>query len=288
LHPSALDFAALVDRCVKELGSAHAPERHRFELRLAPAHVRADSVRLEQVVTNLLTNAVKYTPANGTITLEVEPIGGEAVLRVRDTGIGIAPELLPRIFDLFVQSERGLDRRDGGLGVGLSIVRRLVEAHGGRVEARSAGADRGAEITVRLPLAVAPAERSQLPAETAPAARRSILVIDDNVDAREAMVALLELAGHDAHQAEDGPSGLALVARLRPDAVLVDIGLPGIDGFELARRLRGRGAGPRLIALTGYGHPDYRRRGAEAGFDGYLVKPVELSAVLQELQQLEG
>jgi CheY-like chemotaxis protein len=120
------------------------------------------------------------------------------------------------------------------------------------------------------------------------AARRSILVIDDNVDAREAMVALLELAGHDAHQAEDGPSGLASVARVRPDAVLIDIGLPGLDGFELARQLRSGGSSLRLIALTGYGHPDYRRRGAEAGFDAYLVKPVELNAVLQELRQLEG
>jgi two-component system CheB/CheR fusion protein len=288
LHPSALDLAVLVDRCVKELASPLSPERHRFELRLRATHVRGDSVRLEQVVTNLLTNAVKYTPANGTITLEVEPVGGEAILRVRDTGIGIAPELLPRIFDLFVQSERGLDRQDGGLGVGLSIVRRLVEAHGGRVEARSAGTDRGSEIIVRLPLAVAPAEQRQLPAEMTRAARRSILVNDDNVDAREAMVALLELAGHDAHQAEDGPSGLASVARVRPDAVLIDIGLPGLDGFELARQLRSGGSSLRLIALTGYGHPDYRRRGAEAGFDAYLVKPVELNAVLQELRQLEG
>ena len=169
LHETALDLAALVDRCVKELGGAHALDHHRRELRLARAPVRGDSVRLEQVVTNLLTNAVKYTPASGTITVEVEPVGDEAVLRVRDTGIGIAPDLLPRIFDLFVQSERGLDRRDGGLGVGLSIVRRLVEAHGGRVEARSAGTDRGAEIIVRLPLADAPAERRERLAQETPA-----------------------------------------------------------------------------------------------------------------------
>jgi PAS domain S-box-containing protein len=286
LRETALDLAALVDRCVKELGGAHALDHHRRELRLVRAPVRGDSVRLEQVVTNLLTNAVKYTPAGGTISVEVEPVGEEAVLRVRDTGIGIAPDLLPRIFDLFVQSERGLDRRDGGLGVGLSIVRQLVEAHGGRVEARSAGTNLGAEIIVRFPLAVAPVERSARSADEARPVRRSVLVVDDNVDAREALASLLERAGHDVHQAEDGPGGLEAVTRLRPDAVLIDIGLPGIDGFELARRLRAGGSMLRLIALTGYGHPDYRRRGAEAGFDAYLVKPVAIDAVLREIGDL--
>ncbi len=287
LQETAVDLAALVDRCVKELGGARALDDHRRELRLMRALVRGDSVRLEQVVTNLLTNAVKYTPASGTITVEVEPVGAEAVLRVRDTGIGIAPELLPRIFDLFVQSERGLDRRDGGLGVGLSIVRRLVEAHGGQVEARSAGTNLGAEIIVRLPLVEASAERSEHAASEVRAVRRSILVVDDNVDAREALAGLLELSGHDVHQADDGPAGLESAARLRPDAVLVDIGLPGIDGFELARRLRAGRSTARLIALTGYGHPEYRRRGAEAGFDAYLVKPVALDAVLHEIRDLD-
>ncbi len=287
LQETALDLAALVERCVKEIGGAHALDHHRRELRFARALVRGDSVRLEQVVTNLLTNAAKYTPAGGTITVEVEPVGGEAVLRVRDTGIGIGPDLLPRIFDLFVQSERGLDRRDGGLGVGLSIVRRLVEAHGGRVEARSAGTNLGAELIVRLPLAETPAEPRERSATEARSVRRSILVIDDNVDAREALVGLLEVSGHDVQQAEDGLSGLESAVRLRPDAVLVDIGLPGLDGFETARRLRAASSTLRLIALTGYGHPDYRRRGAEAGFDAYLVKPVELDAVLEEIGALD-
>jgi PAS domain S-box-containing protein len=287
LQQAPLDLAGLVDRCVKELGGAHALDRHRREIRLARAMVRGDSVRLEQVVTNLLTNAVKYTPATGTISVEVEPVGDEAVLRVRDTGIGIAPDLLPRIFDLFVQSERGLDRRDGGLGVGLSIVRRLVEAHGGRVEARSAGTNLGAELIVRLPLADAPAERDELSVGEARSVRRSILVIDDNVDAREALAGLLELSGHDVHQAEDGNVGLESAARIRPDAVLVDIGLPGIDGFELARRLRAAGSTLRLIALTGYGDSDYRLRGTEAGFDAYLVKPVALATLLQQIDELE-
>jgi CheY-like chemotaxis protein/two-component sensor histidine kinase len=284
LHRVALDLAALVERCMGELAGAHLLDSHRYERRLAPVHVHGDSMRLEQVVTNLITNAVKYTPASGLISVEVEPVGDHAVLRVRDTGVGIDPDLLPRIFDLFVQSERGLDRRDGGLGVGLCIVRRLVEAHGGRVEARSAGLNQGAEVIVHLPLATAPAaERRRAPAEIRTPARRRILIIDDNVDGREALVTLLELAGHEVHEAVDGPSGLASASQLRPDAVLVDIGLPGLDGFEIARRLRASGPPLRLIALTGYGHPDHRRRGAEAGFDAYLVKPVDIDVLLREL-----
>jgi CheY-like chemotaxis protein/two-component sensor histidine kinase len=287
LQEASLDLAALVDGCVKEFWGAHAFDGHRHKLRLVRAWVRGDGVRLEQIVTNLLTNAVKYTPASGTITVEVEPVDDEAVLRVRDTGIGIPPELLPRIFDLFVQSDRGLDRRDGGIGVGLSIVRRLVEAHGGRVEARSAGRNLGAEIIVRLPLADASVERSDVSGGEADSVSRSILVIDDNVDVREALVGVLKLCGHDVHQAEDGPGGIELAARLRPDAVLVDIGLPGLDGFEVARRLRAGSSTIRLIALTGYGRPDYSRRGAEAGFDAFLVKPVTLDAVLQEIRAVD-
>ena len=284
LERNALDLANLVDRCVKVLAGRHLLDRHRLDLRLASAPVDGDGARLEQVVTNLLTNALKYTPAGGTIAVDVASDGAEAVLRVTDTGIGIPPELLPRIFDLFVQSERGLDRRDGGLGVGLSIVRRLVEAHGGRVDAESAGPNRGAEFVVRLPLATASDARSTLAAgEAGSLARRRILVIDDNVDAREGLVMLLRLAGHEVHEAEDGPSGLERASHLRPDAVFVDIGLPGFDGFELARRLRAEGSTLHLIALTGYGHPDHRRLGAEAGFDAYLVKPVKLDAVLHSL-----
>jgi CheY-like chemotaxis protein/two-component sensor histidine kinase len=284
LRRTNLDLAALARRCVDELAGRQLLERHGHELRLERAYVSGDSVRLEQVVTNLLTNAVKYTPPGGTITVAVEAQGGEAILRVLDTGIGISADLLPRIFDLFVQNESALDRRDGGLGLGLSIVRRLVEAHGGRVTAESAGLNRGAGFVVRLPLAEMPAEeseRSDLGGR--PASRRRVLVVDDNADAREALVALLELVGHEAHEAEDGPGGLESASRLNPDVVLVDIGLPGFDGFELARRLRASGSALRLIAVTGYGQPNFRARGAEAGFDAYLVKPVELEALLREL-----
>ena len=285
LQKAPLDLGALVERCVNEQVVGHLLDHHHHVLRVARALVNGDASRLEQIVTNLMTNAVKYTPAGGTITVEVDTSGGEAVLRIRDTGVGIAPDLLPRIFDLFVQSERGLDRRDGGMGVGLSIVRRLVEAHGGRVEARSDGPDRGSELIIRLPLATTPAEQPGAGAGEARApARRRILIIDDNVDARQAVAVLLQLAGHEVHEAEDGPSGLVSATQLRPDAIFVDIGLPGIDGFELARRLRSpESAKPRLIALTGYGHPDHRRRGTEAGFDAYLVKPVGIDVLLREL-----
>lgn len=280
LRQTRLDLGALVEKCVAGLASNHLFDRHLYEVRVVPAMVYGDSARLEQILTNLLTNSLKYTPAGGAVTIGVETIDGDAVLRVRDTGVGIAPDLLPRVFDLFVQSERGLDRRDGGMGLGLAIVRQLVEAHGGRAEVHSDGPDCGTEIIVRLPLV----DRVAASAGAAPSsARRRILVIDDNNDAREALVVLLQLAGHELHEAADGLSGLDSVSRLRPDVVFADIGLPGIDGFELARRIRANEAGPRLVALTGYDHPDQRRRGAEAGFDAYLVKPVEVDALLREL-----
>ncbi len=280
LQSTRLDLGALVEKCVAGLASNHLFDRHLYEVRVVPAMVHGDSARLEQILTNLLTNSLKYTPAGGAVIIGVETIDGDAVLRVRDTGFGIAPDLLPRVFDLFVQSERGLDRRDGGMGLGLAIVRQLVEAHGGRAEVHSDGPDCGTEIIIRLPLVnrVAASAGAALSS-----ARRRILVIDDNNDAREALVVLLQLAGHELHEAADGLSGLDSVSRLRPDVVFADIGLPGIDGFELARRIRATEAGPRLVALTGYDHPDQRRRGAEAGFDAYLVKPVEVDALLREL-----
>ncbi len=284
LQPARLDLGALVETCVAELASAHLFERHVYEVRVVPAVVSGDRARLEQILTNLLTNAVKYTPPGGMVTVEVQAIDGEASLRVRDTGVGIAPDLLPRVFELFIQSERGLDRRDGGMGVGLAIVRQLVVAHGGRAEAHSDGPDRGTEIVIRLPLVKETHAAAGRGACAAPApARHRILIVDDNNDARQALVVLLELAGHELHEAADGLSGLETVLRVQPDIVFADIGLPGIDGFELARRIRADKAGPRLVALTGYDHPEQRRRGVEAGFDAYLVKPVEIEALLREL-----
>ncbi|HVV52401.1 MAG TPA: hybrid sensor histidine kinase/response regulator, partial [Polyangia bacterium] len=279
LRRTNVDLVALVHRSIHDLAERRLLDRHRHELRLAATRVSGDGPRLEQIVSNLLMNAIRYTPPGGTIGIALEPEGGEAVLRVRDTGVGIAPELLPRIFDLFVQSDRGLERRDGGLGVGLSIARDLVEAHGGRIEAHSAGPDRGTEFVVRLPLAaaLAPGEES----DGSP--RRRILVVDDNVDARGALARLLEMAGHEVVQAGDGPAALESVSRARPEAAIVDIGLPGMNGFELARRLKAAAPRLRLIALSGYGQDDHRRLGEEVGFETFLIKPASFEALRRAL-----
>jgi PAS domain S-box-containing protein len=288
LERKPLDFGALVERCVQDVVAHRLLDRHAYEVRCASAPVHGDGPRLEQVVTNLLTNAIKYTPPGGRISVQVEADGPDAVLRVSDSGIGIAPELLARIFDLFMQSERGLDRREGGLGLGLAIVRHLVKAHGGHVEAHSAGPGTGTELVVRLPLAASLAARGGAPPAPAGAtARQRILIIDDNVDAREAVAALLKIAGHDVYQAGDGAGGLDWAARVTPDVAIIDIGLPGFDGFEVARRLRALSPSPRLIALTGYGQADHRRLGRSVGFEAYLVKPVGLEVLLRTLALTE-
>jgi PAS domain S-box-containing protein len=280
LERTSVDLVALVHRCVHDFVDRGLFNQHRHELRCAGTHVNGDGPRLEQVVSNLLMNAIKYTPAGGRIIIEVEPDGGDAVLRVKDTGVGISPELLPRVFELFVQSERGLDRRDGGLGVGLAIARSLVEAHGGRIDVWSPGLNSGAEFAVRLPLG-ATVSSSDPRGGVAP--RRRILVVDDNVDAREALARLLEIAGHEVFQAGDGPGGLEEASRSRPDVAIVDIGLPGMNGFEVARRLKAGAPKLRLIALTGYGQGDHRRQGDEVGFETYLIKPVPFETLQRAL-----
>jgi CheY-like chemotaxis protein len=194
--------------------------------------------------------------------------------------------MLPRVFDLFAQGERGPDRGGGGLGLGLTLVRRITELHGGRVEAASEGTGHGSTFTVRLPaLAAPPAPSPGVAAAPADGTSRRILVVEDNTDAREMLRHLLNLAGHEVHEAADGPTGLGAALRVRPDIALVDVGLPGFDGYELARRVRGS-AGPPiyLVALTGYGQPDDRRRAVEAGFDAHLVKPVNPDALLAAIQ----
>jgi PAS domain S-box-containing protein len=280
LERTDVDLVALVHRCVHDFVDRRLLGQHRHELRCAGTRVNGDGPRLEQIVTNLLLNAIKYTPAGGRIIIEVEPEGGDAVLRVKDTGVGISPDLLPRVFDLFVQSERALDRRDGGLGVGLAIARSLVEAHGGRIDVWSAGLNSGTEFAVRLPLAATLSSSNPRGGVTP---RRKILVVDDNVDAREALARLLEIAGHEVYQAGDGPGGLEEASRSRPDVAIVDIGLPGMNGFEVARRLKTGAPTLRLIALTGYGQGDHRRQGDEAGFETYLIKPVAFETLQRAL-----
>jgi signal transduction histidine kinase/ActR/RegA family two-component response regulator len=255
-----------------------------------PAWVDADVTRLHQVVTNLLTNAAKYTDPGGRIELSAWREGDEVAVRVTDTGIGIKPEMLPRVFDLFSQAERALNRSEGGLGIGLSLVRSLVEMHGGSVLARSEGLGCGSQFTVCLPVVEAPAalkrsrteEQEATPAAAAapvPAARPTrVLVVDDSRDAAETLAELLELWGFEPVTAPDGEAGLEILRSTRPQTVLLDVGLPGMDGYELAQRIRREpgGDGMLLVALTGYGQEEDRQRSREAGIDFHLTKPVDM------------
>ncbi len=257
--------------------------------------VDGDSDRLAQVVANLLTNAAKYTEPAGHTRVAGSVEGGEAVLRVRDTGIGIAPDMLPRIFDLFVQERQALDRAQGGLGLGLAIVRSLVQLHGGRVEARSEGQGRGAEFILRLPhlpssaVIAAPAVPSSVQAPLAAGALRKVLVVDDNQDAAVMLGDALVACGHTVRTAHDGPSALALADAFLPDVALLDIGLPVMDGFEVARRLR---ANPdlrstRLVAVTGYGQEQDRQLSTAAGFAAHLVKPLDLQQLRMIVEEAD-
>jgi signal transduction histidine kinase len=285
--------AAVVARAIETARPLLVERRHRLDV-AQPSEdlwLSADETRMAQVLTNLLRNAAKYTNPDGIIRLVIERDGEWAVMRVRDNGIGISPELLPRVFDLFLQAEQGIDRRQGGLGIGLALVKSLVQMHGGSVTATSAGADQGSEFVVRVPaLAAQPVEAvaggdglvdAQLPAVR----RRRILVVDDNDDAATILGDLLETAGHDVKTAHDGPQALALLDAFVPDVAILDIGLPVMDGYELAGALRKRlGDGVRIVAVTGYGQPQDRARTEEAGFDAHFVKPVGVGTLLAEIE----
>ncbi len=249
----------------------------RVSLPDTPVWVEGDPTRIEQVITNLLDNAAKFTEPGGSIGLSLAQEGDRAVIRVTDTGMGIPAEKLSAIFDTFVQGDVPLARSRGGLGIGLSLVRRLVGLHGGSVTARSEGVGRGAEFEVVLPALAGEAANDARAGTDGGETRRRILLVEDNNDIRETLREVCEAWGHEVHAAADGARGLELGLRIRPDVALVDLGLPGIDGFELARRLRESegGAAIHLVALTGYGAPEYRERALAAGFDVHLVKPIE-------------
>jgi signal transduction histidine kinase len=285
LRRERVDIRVPVQNAIESVAQRASAQDQQLSIDLpaAPLWVEGDSTRFEQIVANLLSNAVKYTDVGGQILIKAWRDGdghsGRVRLEVRDTGRGIPPELLPQVFDLFVQGESTLDRREGGLGLGLTLVRRLVELHGGRVTAASAGPGRGSTFTVELP--AAPAHAEQAPASSEPAAvyteARRIVLVDDNEDAAVLLKELLETYGHEVALAHDGECGRDLILARRPDLAFVDLGLPRLDGFEVARQVRsaGVGVGTRLVALTGYGGAEVRHRALEAGFDEHVVKPLD-------------
>jgi signal transduction histidine kinase/ActR/RegA family two-component response regulator len=287
LQRKVLDLRAVVERSLEAIAPAADRARLRIEKALPaePLTVDGDPVRLEQVIGNLLSNAVKYTPEGGRIRVQAERRGTAAALRVADTGIGIAPDLLDRIFEPFTQAATSLARSEGGLGLGLALVRGLVTLHDGTVRARSDGPGEGTEVEVMLPLAIqAELPLAPRPAEAAAAGGgcRHVLVVEDNADNRDTLVMLLESLGHEVVAAIDGPSGVELGLASRPEVAIVDIGLPGFDGFEVGRRLR-EALGPtlKLVALTGYGQAEDRERSRAAGFDLHLTKPAEADELAQ-------
>jgi CheY-like chemotaxis protein len=253
-----------------------------------PVLLDADPVRLAQVIGNLLNNACKFTDRGGHVRLTVEQVEGRAVLRVQDDGIGIASDQLPGIFEMFAQVDTSLERSRDGLGIGLTLVKTLVEMHGGTVEARSDGLGLGSEFVVRLPLAAGAPEARPPAGAPAPPVSRRVLIVDDNEDGAESLAMLLELGGHVTRKAYDGVEAIEAAERWRPDAVLLDIGLPKVNGYEACRRIREHpwGKDILLVALTGWGQEEDRHRSEAAGFDAHIVKPADPAVLMRLLTSL--
>jgi PAS domain S-box-containing protein len=289
LRRERIDGATIARRAADTVRPLVEEKHHTLVLELShePIPLYADATRVEQIIGNLLTNAAKYTPEGGHIQLVAHPENGEAVIKVKDTGIGIAPETLPTVFELFAQADQSLDRAQGGLGVGLTVVRKLAEMHGGTVAAASSGIGQGSEFTVRLPLSRGGAEENRgngtAPDESSASLR--VLVVEDNRDAAQAEAMLLQTQGHEIRVAYDGPTALELAIQFQPHAMLIDIGLPGMNGFEVASRLRAEGfENVLLIAVSGYGQEQDQHRSRAAGFDHHLVKPVDTNALFSLLR----
>jgi len=286
LQGASMDFQVAIQRAIEAVRPLIDERKHALHLQLAdqPLAVNGDMTRLTQVVVNLLNNAAKYTPEGGDLTVETAIEGDDAVLRVKDTGVGMPDALIERVFDLFAQGERTLDRSEGGLGIGLTLARRIVTLHGGTIVARSDGIGKGSEFIVRLPRLKFDVQASQTPTEALlpSSQKRCVLVVDDNADAAASMAHLLRMVGHEVEVEHDGPAALDHVTRSMPDVLLLDIGLPGMSGYEVAKRVRARpeGQGLRIYALTGYGQEQDRQRALESGFDGHLVKPVAPAELL--------
>lgn len=299
LRKRPVNLAAVVERAVQMSMPQIEARHHRFETAVTdePLWMDGDDARLVQIISNLLNNAAKYTEHYGRISLAVERHGNEAVIRVRDSGVGIPVAMLPHIFDLFTQGEWSPDDSRRGMGIGLALVHRLVEMHGGGISAKSAGLGQGSEFEVRLPLSPTPPEKpatGPLPAQTQSdtttrhAAPRRVLIVDDNADAAHMLGMLLTIQRHDVRIAHDGPTALDLATHFHPEVVLLDLGLPYMDGFEVLGRMRDqqRGENVSFIAVTGHAYDDDRQKTAAAGFDAHLVKPVDihhLQAVLRDL-----
>jgi PAS domain S-box-containing protein len=288
LRKEVMTLAAAVAGAVETVRPFVQSRRHELSVSLPPEPVclAGDQTRLEQVLANLLHNAAKYTEPGGSIWLTAERDQDDIVVRVRDNGIGIAPDMLPRIFDLFAQADCSLDRSQGGLGIGLTLVRTLVEMHGGSVHVSTTCAGQGSEFVVRLPalpqVGVVDTPNQEVPVVTR--SPRRVLVVDDNVDTAETIALVLKLAGHEVQAVHDGPTAIEAALTFQPEVVLLDIGLPKMDGYQVAKCLRQQAAPPKLlVALTGYGEEKDRRRSREVGFDLHLVKPVSPERLIEVL-----
>ena len=284
LRREHVDLASVIHQSVETCRPLAEAAHHDLQVTLPPQplEVHADPVRLVQVFSNMLNNACKYTEPGGTIRLTVEPQGGDAVVKLKDTGAGIPADKLGSVFEMFTQIDRTLEHSQGGLGIGLTLVRRLVEMHEGTVEAHSEGPGRGSEFVVRLPIAVAPPRQDEpRPAAIAGAPPRRILVVDDSVDAASSLAMLLNITGHDTRTAHDGVAAIEAAEQFRPDVILLDIGLPKLNGYDACRRIREQPWGKNIlmIALTGWGQEHDRLKSTEAGFIGHMVKPVDYAAL---------
>lgn len=285
IEPQPVNLSESVQSCVTAL-SLSQQVAARVEVTAEPVWISADVVRLEQIVGNLVSNALKFSPNDRPVRISVTAEGSDAVLCVADEGIGIEPDFLPYIFDLFVQADRPTGHSNGGLGIGLTLVRKLVQLHGGSLQAASAGKDQGSMFIVRFPAMPASALSSAAPSQDR-RSRRRVLLVDDNVDSREMYAILLQDEGHVVYQAGDGNGALAVFRDTTPDVAVVDIGLPDMDGYELGRRIRSEpnGTNVTLIALTGYGLPRDREQSRAAGFDQHLLKPISPDVLLRELDK---
>jgi signal transduction histidine kinase/ActR/RegA family two-component response regulator len=292
LQIQRMDLNSLVASSMEAFQAVTQSRRHQVRARLAavPLPVDADPVRVEQVLTNLLTNAAKFTPEGGVITVEARPDGRFGTVSVSDNGIGLKPEMLNAIFEPFAQGDQSLARANGGLGMGLTISRRIAELHGGKVEAESAGEDKGSTFVLRLPLAKGTSDNVwPAPDSVRSASPSRVVIVEDNPDIRESTRLILEMWGHRVLTTASGAEGIALVSREGPNVVLIDIGLPGLNGYEVAQAIRASRVANdkplKLIAVTGYGQPADRERARDAGFDAHLLKPIDIDTLQRMLAE---